>query len=170
MPRLIGLPLPRKEDRRLLTGAGRFTDDLNIPGQTYAAFVRSPHAHARVQGIDSSAALALPGVIAVLTAADYAADGCGPIAHMPNPASTLDVKQRAFHAAPGAQIFDQPRWPLSGDCVRHVGEAVAMVIARTPALARDALELVEVDWAPLPAVATIADALAEDAQIGRAHV
>ena len=84
MPRLIGLPLPRKEDRRLLTGAGRFTDDLNIPGQTYAAFVRSPHAHARVQGIDSSAALALPGVIAVLTAADYAADGCGPIAHMPD--------------------------------------------------------------------------------------
>jgi carbon-monoxide dehydrogenase large subunit len=163
MPRLIGLPLPRKEDRRLLTGAGRFTDDLNIPGQAYAAFVRSPHAHARVQGIDSVAALALPGVIAVLGAADYAADGCGPIAHMPNPASTLDVKQRAFHAAPGEQIFDQPRWPLSGDCVRHVGEAVAMVIARTPALARDAAELVQVDWAPLAAVATIADALAEGA-------
>ena len=59
MPRLIGLPLPRKEDRRLLTGAGRFTDDLNISGQAYAAFVRSPHAHARVQGIDSAAALAL---------------------------------------------------------------------------------------------------------------
>ena len=77
--RFIGQPMPRHEDARLLIGAGRFTDDFDFPGQTYAAMVRSPHAHARIVSIDKSRALALPGVLGVFTGADCAADGLGAI-------------------------------------------------------------------------------------------
>src|SRR5215472_6305227 len=100
-PPYIGQAMPRLEDARLVTGRGRFTDDISFPGQAYAAFVRSPHAHARIRRIDTAAAK-VPGVIAIVTAADYAATGgCG-IAHMPNPASTYDVKLKAF-SGPGRQ-------------------------------------------------------------------
>src|ERR1700730_14076908 len=81
MPALIGQALPRKEDARLLTGGGRYSDDIDLPGQAYATFVRSPHAHAHILAVDTAAARAMPGVLAVLTGADAAADGLSPIPH-----------------------------------------------------------------------------------------
>src|SRR5262249_49835724 len=84
-PQGFGRPVRRKEDARLLTGQGCFSDDFNVPGQAHARFVRSPHAHARISGIDVSAAQAVAGVIAVLTGADAAADGLAPIPHQPVP-------------------------------------------------------------------------------------
>src|ERR1700722_18109084 len=92
----IGRPLPRFEDRRLVAGRGRFTDDFSIDGQAYAVFVRSPHAHARIESIDTGAAAQRAGVIAVFTASDYAASGGRGIGHIANPAGTHDVKIKAF--------------------------------------------------------------------------
>ncbi len=154
----IGRSLPRVEDMRFLTGKGRYTDDFSLEGQAYCAFVRSPHAHARILGIDASQALKSAGVLAVLTGADYAADGLGGIAHMPNPADAVDVSQRAF-----AAVSDLPHWPLAIDRARHVGEAVALVVATSAAAARDAAELVAVDYEPLPAVVSVFDAIREGA-------
>ncbi len=91
MDSMIGKSIPRKEDRRLLTGRGRFSDDINILGQAHAAMVRSPHAHARIKGIDAAAALAAPGVIAVLTGADATADGLAGITHNPLHSSPPDI-------------------------------------------------------------------------------
>ena len=148
----IGRAMPRFEDQRLVAGRGRFADDTAAPGQAYAAFVRSPHAHARIEGIDTGAAAKLPGVLAVIIADDYAAAGGRGIAHMPNPADTHDVKLRAF-VGPGRRTpFDAPHPPLAADRVRHVGEPVAMVIADTAAAAQDAAERVVVRYAVLPAV------------------
>ncbi len=143
----IGRPLPRLEDPRLLRGEGTFTDDFVLPGQTYAAFVRSPHAHARVVAIDVAAARSLPGVIAVLTGVDYVSDGGRGIAHAPVPADVLDYRTPAFDNA-----LDEPHLPLTVDEVRYAGEAVAMVMAESAALARDAVELVAVEYEVLPAV------------------
>ena len=98
----IGRPFRRKEDRRLLTGRGRFSDDVNLPGQVYAAMARSPHAHARIAGIDSAAALALPGVLAVLTGADLLDDGLASI-----PPARAD--QPRARAAPDARRAGSPR-------------------------------------------------------------
>lgn len=160
--RHIGKPVQRKEDQRLITGKGRFTDDFNLPGQVYAAMVRSPHPHARINGIDGSAALALPGVIAVLGAAEMAEDGLQPIPHSPVPSTNYDVKLRAHD---GSFPFIGPHYPLPLDKARHVGEAVAMVIAETPALAEEAAELVEVDFEPLPHVTATAEAFKEGAPV-----
>jgi carbon-monoxide dehydrogenase large subunit len=135
----IGRALPRLEDDRLLKGEGRFTDDGALPGQLWCAFVRSPHPHARIVGIEKSSALA------VLTGEDYAADGLRPIQHTPNPMEALDTSVRAFENA-----LERPHWPLARDEVRHVGEPVAAVIAETRELARDAAEQVEVEYEPLP--------------------
>ena len=156
----IGKPVRRKEDARLLTGAGRFGDDVNLPGQAYAAFVRSPHAHARIGAIDTTAALAVPGVLAVLTGADAAADGLRPIPHRPVPTNPHEVPLRSRD---GVEFFVAPHLPLPADRARFVGEPVAMVVAETAAVARDGADRVQVEWAPLVAVTTAAAAVAAEA-------
>lgn len=147
--RHIGKPLPRKEDDRLLRGEGRFTDDFSRPGQLFAAMVRSPFPHARIRGIDAEAARNGPGVAAVFTGADCAADGLGAIPHNPVPSTRYDMK---LTGPGGGRIFIGPHVPLPADKARHVGEAVAMVVAETQAQAIDAAELVEVDYEELPHV------------------
>ncbi len=144
---IIGRPLPRKEDLRLLTGAGRFSDDFNAPGQAYAVMVRSPFPHARILAIDTAQALAMPGVLAVYTGRDCAADGLGPIPHSPLPSTRYDIK---LSAPGGGKVFEGPHWLLPTDKARHVGEAVAMVVAATRAQALDAAEAVVVEYEELP--------------------
>lgn len=146
----IGKPMRRNEDARLLRGKGRFTDDFTYPGQTYAVMVRSPHPHARILGIDGTAALAMPGVLGVFTGADVQADGLKPIPHDPVPKTKYDMKL----AGPGGTpIFIGPHMLLPADKARHVGEAVAMVVAETEAQAMDAAEAVSVDYEVLPWIA-----------------
>lgn len=146
----IGKPMRRNEDERLLRGKGRFTDDFSVPGQAYAAMVRSPHPHARILGIDSTAAKAMPGVLGVFTGADVLADGLKPIPHDPVPKTKYDMKL----AGPGGTpIFIGPHMLLPADKARHVGEAVAMVVAETEAQALDAAEAVNVNYDVLPWVA-----------------
>jgi carbon-monoxide dehydrogenase large subunit len=163
--RFVGQPLPRLEDGRLLRGEGRFTDDWSLPDQTWAAFVRSPHAHARIGSISTQAARDRPGVLAVLTAADYVADGCLGIRHAPIPADTLDVTRPAFGPADARPPLDEPQFPLALERVRYPGEAVAVVIAESPTLARDAADLVAVDYQVLPAVAEAEAALRQTAPV-----
>src|SRR6516165_2823506 len=151
----IGQPVRRKEDFRLLTGRGSFGDDLVFPGLSHACFVRSPHAHARIVAVDKRAALAAPGVLAVLTGADYAAAGLGPIPHNPGLSAPPDVQARLIDGPPIATLH----YPLPVDKARFVGEPVALVVAETIAGAKDAAELVEVTYAPLPAVVRAADAI-----------
>src|SRR5262245_38856212 len=153
----IGQPVRRKEDLRLLTGCGEFSDDIDHADQLHAVILRSPHAHARIRGIDAAAALAAPGVAAVLTGRDYMADGLNPI---PNTANPRDVPVMHRDGTPPVQ---PPDHPLAIDTVRHAGEGVAMIVAETRAAAIDASELVRVDYAPLPAVVTVEDALKDGA-------
>jgi carbon-monoxide dehydrogenase large subunit len=136
----IGRPLPRLEDERLLTGRGRFADDLQLERQAWCVFVRSPHAHARIRSITGG-----DGALAVLTGADYFADGLQPIDHVPNPLDAHDVRSKSFR-----DPVERPHWPLARDEVRHVGEPVAAVIAGSAQAARDAAERVAVDYEPLP--------------------
>ncbi|MGH7062123.1 MAG: xanthine dehydrogenase family protein molybdopterin-binding subunit, partial [Stellaceae bacterium] len=124
----IGQPLRRKEDARLLTGKGRFSDDFTLPGQACAAMLRSPHPHARIVAIDTGPASAMPGVLGVFTGADCRADGLGAIPHNPVPQTRYDMK---LTGPGGGAIFIGPQLPLPFDRVRHVGEAVAMVVAET---------------------------------------
>ncbi len=156
----LGQSVLRKEDPRLLRGAGAFTDDLNRPDQAYAVIVRSPHAHARLRAIDTSEASRAPGVVAVLTGADAERDGLKPLPHRPVPANPFEVPLKNRDGSP---IFAAPHPVLPTDRVRFVGEAVAMVIATSRDAARDAAELVEIDYEPLPAVARAVDAAAHDA-------
>ncbi len=151
----IGQPVRRKEDQRLLTGKGRFSDDFNIDGQAYAALVRSPHPHARIRGIDTAAAKAMPGVLCVLTGADALADGIHPLPHSPVPSTNFDMK---LHAPGGGKPFIGPHHLLPADRVRHVGHAVAMVVADTRAQAMDAAEAVAVTYEELPWVAATEEA------------
>src|SRR5262245_21357023 len=153
MPFGIGKPVRRKEDLRLLTGRGEFSDDINVPDQAYAVVLRSPHAHAVIRSIDTSAALGSPGVLAVLTGRDYVADGGKPIPTTPNPRD-IPLTSRG-----GQAVAEPPDHPLAVDKVRYAGEGVAMIVAATRAAAQDAAELVRVDYAPLPAVVSVADAL-----------
>ncbi|MFN3890123.1 MAG: xanthine dehydrogenase family protein molybdopterin-binding subunit [Beijerinckiaceae bacterium] len=148
----VGRPLPRFEDERLVQGAGRYSDDIAFDGQTYALFLRSPHAHALIRSVDARRATDAPGVLAVYTIADYMADGGESIPLMPVPAGALNVDDPAFKATGERPIFISKQWPLAKDRVRFPGEAVAMVIAETAAQARDALELIEVSYEPLAAV------------------
>jgi aerobic carbon-monoxide dehydrogenase large subunit len=146
--RWVGAAVPRKEDRRMLLGRGRFVADLTRPGLLHGAFVRSPHAHARISAIDVAAASAAPGVAEVLTAA---------VLGHPYLLALLEREE-----------FVPTRMPiLAGETVRFVGEPVAMVIANDAYQAEDGAELVEVDWDPQPAVASIEDASA--AQAPRLH-
>jgi carbon-monoxide dehydrogenase large subunit len=157
----IGEPVPRKEDLRLLTGTGRFSDDVSLPGQAYAAILRSPHAHARIEHIDTAPARAAPGVLAVLTIDDYLADGLGGITYSANPADAVDTSRKAFRD--GAFVFETVQFPLAHGTVRHVGEPVALVVAETEAVAAEAAALITVDYEPLAAVVGVADAVAPDA-------
>jgi carbon-monoxide dehydrogenase large subunit len=159
----IGRPIRRVEDLRLLTGRGRFTDDLAPRDAAHAVLLRSPHAHARIVAIDTRAARAMPGVLAVLTAEEAAADGLRPIRHTPVPADAVDATQPAFTADRAAVLHDTGHPPLAGDRVRHVGEAVALVVAESAAAARDAAEAVEVEYDPLPAIVLPRDAAAPGA-------
>ncbi len=152
----IGQPVRRKEDQRLLTGQGRFSDDFTMAGQAYAAIVRSPHPHARIVRIDTGGAAALPGVLGVFTGADCAADALQPIPHSPVPSTRHDMK---LTGPGGGPIFIGPQMLLPADRVRHVGEAVAMVVGETAALAQDAAEMVAVEYEELPWLAQIQDAL-----------
>jgi aerobic carbon-monoxide dehydrogenase large subunit len=156
----FGKAVLRKEDARLLVGAGCYSDDVNLPGQVYACFVRSPHAHARIQRIGTAAALATPGVLAVLTGEDAAADGVKPVRHSPMPGNPHEEIIRDRDVA-----FVAPHPPMPGDRLRFVGEVVAMVVADTPAAARDGVERVVVEWTPLPAVTSSITAAASDAPI-----
>ncbi len=156
----FGKPILRTEDARLLVGGGCYSDDVNLPGQAYACFVRSPHAHARIGRIETAAALATPGVTAVLTGEDAAADGVRPLTHSPIPTNPHEHIIRAHDI-----VFVAPHPPMPADCVRFVGEVVAMVIAETPAAARDGAERVVVDWTPLPAVTTSRASAGPDAPI-----
>jgi carbon-monoxide dehydrogenase large subunit len=144
----IGQPIRRVEDRRFLTGFGRYLDDIAQPHQAHAVLVRSPHANARIGTLDRSAAAALPGVLAVLTGEDLERDGVGTIPCM----SGVTNRDQSAMAMP-------PRPALVHDRVRHVGDAVAMVVAETAAIARDAAETIEVDYEPLSAVVDTAHAL-----------
>ncbi len=137
----IGQPASRLEDIRLVQGRGHFQDDRVIPGQVYAVFVRSPHAHAKINGVDTAAAKAAPGVLAVYTGADYEADGLG------MPKATQPRKR-----ADGSPMFAPQRPAMMVEHVKYVGDTVAMVIATTLNQAKDAAELVEVDYTPLPSV------------------
>jgi carbon-monoxide dehydrogenase large subunit len=141
---LIGRRLPRLEDDRLLTGKGRFTDDVALPGQLWCAFVRSPHPRARITSVDAKNALA-SNALAVLTGEDYAADGLQPMNHVPNPMEALDINRRAFD-----DPLEGRHWPLARGEARHVGEPVAAVIAESREAARDAAERIEVEYEPLP--------------------
>ena len=136
----ISQPVNQVEAPRLLTGKGRFTDDIQIPRLAHAVFLRSPHAHADIKGIDTQAARAMTGVIAVLTGEDYAADGLGTVPGSAPP------KRR--DGGPG---YRPPRPALASDRVRHVGQTIAVVIAETVDGAKDAVEAIEIDFAPLPA-------------------
>jgi aerobic carbon-monoxide dehydrogenase large subunit len=154
--RFIGKPLPRKEDERLLTGKGHFTDDFNLDGQAYAAMVRSPHPHARIVAIDGAVAKAMPGVLGVFTGADCAAAALAPIPHDPVPKTKYDMKL----TGPGdGEVFAGPHVLLPADRVRHVGEAVALVVAATKAQALDAAEAVIVHYQELPFVLHSEDAM-----------
>ena len=165
MPGLIGKPMPRFEDLRLLRGKGRYTDDLHLPREVHAVLLRSPHAHAELRSIRRDSALWMPGVLAVLTAAEWRADGLKPIPHLPNTADALDVKKPAFRADNASVIFDERPLPLAEGRVRYVGEPVALIVAETLALAKDAAEGVAVDYAPLPAVVSVGNALAPEAPL-----
>ena len=151
----IGKPIERKEDARLVSGKGRFSDDFNLPGQCYATVVRSPYAHARILGFDTDAARGSRGVLAVLTGADILADGLAPIPHNPVPSTNFDLK---LTAPGGGTPFIGPHTLLPVDKARHVGEAVALVVAETAAQALDASEQVIVDYDELPHVVGTAQA------------
>ncbi len=145
----IGRSLPRLEDARFLTGRATFVDDLKRPGLLHATVVRSPHAHARILGIDASRARALPGVVAVYTWPDIA-----PIAQ------TIPIR---LGPLPGFEKYLQ--YPLASDRVRHVGEPVALIVADTRHAAEDALDLVDIDYLTEPAVTTVHQAEAGEALI-----
>jgi aerobic carbon-monoxide dehydrogenase large subunit len=148
----IGQPVRRVEDRRFLTGRARYVDDVDLPRQAHGALVLSPHAHARIRRVDVARALACPGVVTALTGADVARDRLG---GLPPHAMPEDMG--------GPKGYRTLRPLLVADTVRHVGDRVAFVVAESAAAARDAAELVEVDYEPLPAAVTVDDAARQDA-------
>ena len=148
----IGARVARKEDKRFITGKGRYTDDMVVPGMMHAAFVRSPHAHAKIKGIDASAAEKMPGVIAVLNGNQLAEDGIGNI-----------ICGWMIHSKDGSPMNMGAWRPLAQDTVRYVGDAVAIVVAETKSKARDAAEAVVVDYEELPIVTDAVAALEDGA-------
>ena len=143
----IGKPLQRREDYRFLTGAGQYTDDVTLPGQTHGVFLRSPHAHARIKSIDTSAAAQAPGVVQIFTGADLAEAKVGGL-----PCGWL------IHSKDGSPMKEPPHPVLAQGKVRHVGDQVALVVAETANQAKDACELIVVDYEELPPVIDITTA------------
>ncbi|HEY2755426.1 MAG TPA: xanthine dehydrogenase family protein molybdopterin-binding subunit [Pseudolabrys sp.] len=143
----IGASVRRKEDQRFITGKGHYTDDIARPGQTHAYFLRSPHAHAKINSIDTSAAKAKPGVLAVLTGAELAADKIGNL-----------ICGWMIHSKDGTPMKMAPHPALAAGKVNHIGDAVAVVIAATQAQGRDAAEKVNVEYEPLAPVIDLANA------------
>src|SRR5215467_13878771 len=148
----IGVPLRRVEDRRFLTGRGRFVADIELSGALACVLIRSPHAHAAIRRIEASAARACPGVVAVLTGADMAADGMAPMRPL-----------WVIRSRDGSPMAEPPRFALARDKVRHVGEPVAAVVAESLAPALDAAERVAVEYEPLRAITDARAAQAADA-------
>jgi carbon-monoxide dehydrogenase large subunit len=148
-PKFVGMPIKRREDPRLITGTATYVDDLHLPGMTYMAVLRSPYAHARLVRLDVEAARRDPRVLAVLTGDD--------IKDVPGPLPIGDVDLQNFK--------QPPHYPLAVGKVRHVGEAVAVVVAADRYAARDALELMTVEYDPLPAVVDMEKALERDAPV-----
>jgi carbon-monoxide dehydrogenase large subunit len=144
----VGQRVQRKEDFRFLTGQGRYVDDLKLPGMVHAAFLRSPHAHARIRNIDIAAAAAMPGVIRILTGQDWKAEGLGT-----SPVLWLVTSRD------GSPMNEVKRPILVHDRVRHVGDTLALVVAETRLQALDAVDAIDVDYEPLPAIAQTAAAL-----------
>ncbi|HUT48089.1 MAG TPA: xanthine dehydrogenase family protein molybdopterin-binding subunit [Alphaproteobacteria bacterium] len=154
----VGQPVERVEDQRLTTGRGRYTDDINLPRQLRAYVLRSPHAHAQILSIDTADAAAAPGVAAVLTGADVLADGLG------DP-PCLATRIFPLKRPDGSDVFTPPRPLLTRERVRFVGDHVALVLAETLDQARDAAELIEVDYEELPQVTATAKAVADGAPL-----
>ena len=148
--RAVGTSVPRKEDRKLLTGNGQFIDNINVPGQLWLAVVRSPYAHAVVKRIDLTAARNVEGVVAAYSGAELAADWAGSL-----PCAWPVTEE----------IRMPPHYPLAFDKARHVGDGVAVVVAESRTIAKDAVELVDVEYEPLAAVADVAKALDEGAPL-----
>ena len=138
----VGQAVRRREDVRLVTGQGRYTDDMRLAGEAHAYFVRSPHPHAVIQSIDVEAARTLPGVIGVLTADDLGETGPMPVRGV--------MKNRD-----GSPIKQSPKALLPKDKARFPGEAIAMVVAESAAIAKDAADLVAIDYEPLAAAASL---------------
>jgi len=150
----MGQPLKRREDIRFLRGAGRYVDDINLPGMVWCAFVRSPHAHATIDGIDTADASKMPGVLKVLTHKDWRAAGLGELTVVhPMPFSD------------GRPMNEAPRPAFASDKVRHVGDVVAAVVAETRNQAEDAAEAIRIRYGILPAVTDVARSLSDDAPV-----
>jgi carbon-monoxide dehydrogenase large subunit len=147
-----GRVVHRREDFRLTQGRGLYAGDVALDGMTHAVFVRSPHAHARIKAVDTAAAKQAKDVVAIFTAADLDADGVRDY--------SLPTKMQR---PGGGEVTETPRPPLVRDRVRFLGEPVVMVIAKSLTAARDAAELVDVDYEPLPAVATVTEATSKGA-------
>jgi carbon-monoxide dehydrogenase large subunit len=141
---LFGSSIKRREDPRFITGRGQYVDDVKLPGMTYAAFVRSPHAHARIRAIDVAGAKARPGVVAIFTGKDMAGVNSLPCG--------WDLRKEKNIPGVIQDLAMVPHMPLTSDVARHVGDPVAVVIADSQEAATDAAEKVRVDWEPLPAV------------------
>ena len=156
----IGQPVRRREDFRLVRGAGRYTADENLPGQVYAVMVRSPHAHARIRAIRTDEAKAVPGVLAVLTGADCVADGLKPVPHKPWSPHPAETRLRNKGNAPP---YEAAHWPLPADKAHFVGEALAMVVGENVHAAKDGAERVSIDYEVLPAVVESVAAARQDA-------
>ncbi len=148
----IGARVVRKEDKRFITGAGRYVDDMVVPGMKHAAFVRSPHAHAQIKKIDVKKAQAMPGVIGVLTGKELKADGIGNL-----------ICGWMIHSKDGSPMKMGAWSPLAVDKVRYVGDAIAIVVAETKGQARDAAEAVEITYKELKAVVDATKALQKGA-------
>ncbi|WP_338470517.1 molybdopterin cofactor-binding domain-containing protein [Niallia sp. XMNu-256] len=147
MAKIVGTPVKRKEDPRLLTGNGRFADDIQLPGMLYATVIRSPHAHAKIKNILIDDALRLEGVVAIYTGKDLE----GKIGPIP---TTWRV--------PGCNLKEAPHYPLASDTVRYVGDGVVLVIADDRYTVRDAVDLIEVDYEVLPAVVRQKEAIKDN--------
>src|SRR2546425_2601785 len=144
----IGKEVLRKEDPELLTGQAKYTDDLTLPGMLWMHVVRSPLAHARINGVDLSRARSMPGVIATFSGQDLAADWAGPL----------------LMAWPVTEdINNPPHWPLAKDKARYQGDGVAVVVAESRAAAKDAAEAAQIDYDALPVVVDMEEALKEGA-------
>src|ERR1700746_3695948 len=150
----IGQPVARSEDPVLVSGKGRFTDDINLRGQAYCAIVRSHYAHGIIRGIDGAAARGMPGVLGFYTAADLEAGGVGPL-----------PPRKVMNNRDGTAMLSPVRYALATDKVRYVGDSIAAIVAETAAQARDAAEAVIVDIDPLPAVTSAREAAAPGAPL-----